>query len=143
MFCKGNQRWFVESPTSSWDIKRVVDEPISISSGLVGPNLDMGLISTLYSLSFVFWMGSYKKNISSHNYPSERIISVQKFLSSSGLSDADDTFLTRVEVPITFMGISHGVFDVSVYFVVSCARLRADVGRSLLQIFFALSSVWM
>jgi hypothetical protein len=70
MFCKGNQRWFVESPTSSWDIKRVVDEPISVSSGLVGPNLDMGLISTLYSLSSVFWMGSYKKNISSHRYSS-------------------------------------------------------------------------
>jgi hypothetical protein len=50
-------------------------------------------------------MGLYKKNNSSHNSPSERITSAQEFVAILGFPDTDDTFLTRVEVPIHFSGI--------------------------------------
>ena len=49
-------------------------------------------------------MSFYKKNNSSHNSPSERITSAQESVALLGFPDTDDTFLTRVEVPIHFSG---------------------------------------
>jgi hypothetical protein len=49
-------------------------------------------------------MGLYKENNSSHNSPSERITSAQESVALLGFLDMDDTFFTRVEVPIHFSG---------------------------------------
>jgi hypothetical protein len=49
-------------------------------------------------------MGLYKKNNSSHNSPSERITFAQESVAIFSFLDMDDTFLTRVEVPIHFSG---------------------------------------
>jgi hypothetical protein len=62
----------------------------------------MGLNPTKYSLSSAFLMGLYSENNSSHNSPSERITAVQESVILLGFPDADDRFLTRVEVPIHF-----------------------------------------
>ena len=49
-------------------------------------------------------MGLYKENNSSHNSPSKRITATQESVALLGFPDTDDTFLTRVEVPIHFSG---------------------------------------
>ena len=49
-------------------------------------------------------MSFYKENNSSHNSLLERITSAQESVALLGFPDTDDTFLTRVEVPIHFSG---------------------------------------
>jgi hypothetical protein len=59
-------------------------------------------VPTVDSLFSTFQMGLYKKNIFSHNRPSERIIAAQESVHLLGFLDMDDAFLTRLEVPIHF-----------------------------------------
>jgi hypothetical protein len=65
---------------------------------------EWAFIPTMDSLFSTFQTGLYKENIPSHNSPSERIIAAQESVHLSGFLDADDAFLTRVEMPIHFSG---------------------------------------
>jgi hypothetical protein len=65
---------------------------------------EWAFVPTVDSLFSIFQMGLYKENILSHNSPSEWIIAAQKSVHLLGFLDADDTFLTRVEMPIHFSG---------------------------------------
>ena len=75
---------------------------ILVISTLISMDIYMGLSPTKYSLSSAFLMGLYSENNSSHNSPSKRITAVQESVILLGFPDVDDTFLTRVEVPIHF-----------------------------------------
>uniref|UniRef100_A0A2N9HBU6 Uncharacterized protein n=1 Tax=Fagus sylvatica TaxID=28930 RepID=A0A2N9HBU6_FAGSY len=82
--------------------RRAAYATIPVISALISMDIYMGLNPTKYSLSSAFLMGLYSENNSSHNSPSERITAVQESVILLGFPDADDTFLTRVEVPIHF-----------------------------------------
>ena len=85
-----------------------------------------------------FQTGLYKKNILSHNSPSERIITVQESDHLFGFLDTDDAFLTRVEMPIHFSGDLFRLL-LSLWFplLVSSAELYNDVCESSLHILSA------
>jgi hypothetical protein len=79
-------------------------------------------------------MGLYKENNSSHNSPSERITAAQESVALLGFPDTDDTFLTRVEVPIHFSGdLFRSAFVASVSVLVLRAAPYVDVCESSLQ----------
>jgi hypothetical protein len=65
---------------------------------------EWAFIPTMDSLFSTFQTGLYKENILSHNSPSERIIAAQESIHLLGFLDADDVFLTRVEMPFHFSG---------------------------------------
>jgi hypothetical protein len=81
-------------------------------------------VPTVDSLLSTSQMGLYNENILSHNSPSERIIATQESVHRLGFLDADDAFLTRVEMPIHFSGDLFILLLSSQFLILSRATCR-------------------